>query len=322
MTISVALCTYNGELFLEEQLDSILNQTLKVDEIIICDDGSTDKTISIIDNYAMKNPSLITLFQNEINLKSVKNFEKAISLCTGDYIFLSDQDDIWVNTKVATYIDLFLNKKDINVIASNGFCINNKSQVIEKHAIWDIPQFFEEKKIPFDYFKIITHAGNFATGASMAIRASFINEILPIPLVKDFHHDEWIAIIAASKDAFLLIPNKLFYYRIHENQQVGGVFFDKTDITKIKLLETYSINYNLHKFKNCKSQLKKLTFSHEKALKLAKVDTKHKPLFEQNLLAIVDNFINIKKIMSKKFPVRSFLLNRIDSISGKRQLKV
>ena len=87
MRISVALCTYNGGLFLEEQLDSIFTQTLPVDEVIICDDCSNDNTVEIIQKYMVKYPSVIQLYINEKQLKTIKNFEKAISLTTADYIF-------------------------------------------------------------------------------------------------------------------------------------------------------------------------------------------------------------------------------------------
>ena len=127
MKISVALCTYNGEKFLKEQLDSILNQTIAVDEIIICDDKSTDTTLSILRDYKKKYPTIISIYENENTLKSVKNFEKAISLCTGDIIFLSDQDDIWVDIKVEKYCDYFNENAAIQVLASNGYCINEKS---------------------------------------------------------------------------------------------------------------------------------------------------------------------------------------------------
>ena len=76
MTTSVALCTFNGEKFLKEQLDSILNQTVTIDEIIVCDDGSTDATISILNSYKEKFPEIFNIYINEENLRSVKNFEK------------------------------------------------------------------------------------------------------------------------------------------------------------------------------------------------------------------------------------------------------
>ena len=108
MKLSVALCTYNGEKYIKEQLESILNQTVAIDEIIICDDRSNDKTTAIIEQFQAEYPDKISLHKNHANLGSTKNFEKSISICTGDYIFLSDQDDIWKANKVEKIIQYFL----------------------------------------------------------------------------------------------------------------------------------------------------------------------------------------------------------------------
>ena len=116
MKLSVAMCTYNGEQHVNEQLESILKQTMTVDEIIICDDGSTDKTIQIIEQFQMNFPNIITLHRNSFNLGSNKNFEKAITLCSGDYIFLSDQDDIWKINKVEKIIQSFLDSPSLEAI--------------------------------------------------------------------------------------------------------------------------------------------------------------------------------------------------------------
>src|SRR6476659_477323 len=100
MKISVALCTYNGERFLNEQLESILAQTFPVTEIIVCDDGSTDDTSTMLQQFERRYFNLFKIYVNAENLGVIKNFEKAISLCAGDIIFLADQDDIWEINKV------------------------------------------------------------------------------------------------------------------------------------------------------------------------------------------------------------------------------
>ena len=96
------MTTYNGQSFLEKQLNSILSQTIKVDEIIVCDDGSTDATHKILSKY--ESTGVLKFQVNDSNLGFVRNFEKALSLCTGEYIFLSDQDDIWYPNKVEVLI--------------------------------------------------------------------------------------------------------------------------------------------------------------------------------------------------------------------------
>ena len=107
--ISVALACYNGENFIYEQIQSIINQTITDLEIIICDDKSTDNTIDIIHNIKDKR---IKLYQNNIQLGVVKNFEKAISLCNGEYIALSDQDDVWVEKKLEKQLNQYIIERE------------------------------------------------------------------------------------------------------------------------------------------------------------------------------------------------------------------
>ena len=321
MRISVALCTYNGEKFIGQQIDSILNQTLKVDEIIVCDDGSSDRTIEILNQYSKNNPNLFKIYQNEQNLKSVKNFEKAIQLCSGDIIFLSDQDDIWVNEKVEHYISYFDKNPNIKVLASNGYCINEKSEVEEKYSIWDVPQFLREKKVTVNYFRLITHIENIATGASMAFRKEIICEVFPFPVINNFHHDEWIAIIAAQKNSFELLNNKYFSYRIHDNQQVGGVFYKKNHKIKILLSEIFDYNNGNVSFESIKKRLKKLSFAYKKNIKISSHVKTDIDYYIENLNQIELCYANTKKAMNKNYKMSSFILNFTDKILKKRQLK-
>ncbi|MCA6423079.1 MAG: glycosyltransferase family 2 protein [Flavobacterium sp.] len=322
MKLSVAMCTYNGAEFIRQQLDSILKQSVCVDEIIICDDGSTDSTIEIINEYIEKFPLIIYLHKNEICLRSVKNFEKAINLCTGDIIFLSDQDDVWAKNKVKDYIQYFNDNLNINVIGSNGFCIDENSNEIDKYSLWDIPNFLKEQNIPFDYFKMITYFGNIFTGASMAFRKCIIPDVIPFPSIKNYHHDAWIATIAASKDEIVMLNDKYFYYRIHSKQQVGGVFFDKNEKQKDKLLHIYDIHQTNLSFYILTKKLKKLSLSYNDKFKIIEEYPKYSTLFHNNKIDILDNYNKVRKDLKIKYPLRFFLLSIIDKIFNKRQIKV
>ena len=154
MKTSVALCTYNGDKYLSEQLDSILNQSIQVDEIVICDDKSTDGTHDIINQYYSKYPNIVKFYLNETNLRSVKNFEKAISLCTGDIIFLSDQDDSWLPEKVAEMTSYFDLNPTISVLATNANCMDENSELIDKFTVWDIPQLVNKHQVEIDYYVV------------------------------------------------------------------------------------------------------------------------------------------------------------------------
>ena len=136
--ISVALCTYNGALFINQQLESIVNQTHPVDEIVVCDDRSTDDTVKIIESFASQHPSIIVRLIINDNVLGVRmNFEKALNTCNGDIKFLSDQDDIWFPNKVETIVEYFQTNTDKSVVFSNANLINSESKPYSKYDLFD-----------------------------------------------------------------------------------------------------------------------------------------------------------------------------------------
>lgn len=225
LRLSVAMCTYNGELYIKEQLESIINQALPVNEIIICDDGSTDKTISIIKDFADNNKQIIiNIHQNSTNLGVVKNFEKAISLCSGDIIFFSDQDDIWLANKTKTTVDYFNSHANIELIFTNALLVNDKGKIFtqctlleavglnKKHIkIW-------EKGLEFE---IMNSCYNKVTGATIAIRKSLAKITLPLYNNINALHDEQFAISAIVNNSIGLINKCLIKYRLHDKNACG-----------------------------------------------------------------------------------------------------
>ncbi len=321
MKISVALCTYNGEKFLKEQIDSILNQTQKVNEIIVCDDGSKDKTLSMLNKYDVENPDLFKIYSNEINLRSVKNFEKAIGICTGEIIFLSDQDDIWINTKVEKYIKFLEKNPNIDVVASNGFCIDENSKIHEKYSIWDVPEFLREQKKEVNYFEIISQYENIVTGATMAFRKRIVSEIIPFPVINGFHHDQWIALISSYKNSFEMFNEKYFYYRIHEKQLVGGVFFDKNYKTKEMLSQVFDIENQKISLYIYKKRLKKLCNSYSQNKKLIE-ENNTKISFEEINNNIKKLYLNTKLNFKANNTFLYYFISATDKLFKKRQLNI
>ena len=102
MKVSIALATYNGAKYLKQQLDSFQAQTCLPDELVVCDDCSKDNTVEILEEFKETASFIVIIIQNESNLGYTGNFEKAISLCSGNLIFISDQDDVWFNNKIET----------------------------------------------------------------------------------------------------------------------------------------------------------------------------------------------------------------------------
>ncbi len=320
MKTSVALCTYNGEKFLEQQIDSILNQTIKVDEIVVCDDQSTDTTVSILNSYKEKYPEIFKIHLNEKNLRSVKNFEKAISICENEIIFLCDQDDVWTPEKVEKVKATFGNKPEISTVATNGFGIDDENNILDIITIWDVPKFVMEQGYEFNHFNILNLIGNFCTGATMAFRKEIKQKILPIPIIDGFHHDEWIALIAAQKNELYFIDEKLIFYRAHSSQQVGGVFYKNTEKEKKSLTDFFSIEKSDKNFKDYKRLLKRLSLAYKKNLLLQEDNLSQKEYFENNLLEIKLTYLKYKKEMTKKFPLKAKILNISDEITNKRKI--
>jgi glycosyltransferase involved in cell wall biosynthesis len=317
MTVSVAMCTYNGEKFLKQQLDSILNQTIAVDEIIICDDGSTDDTIKIINEYATRFSNL-KLIENLVNLKSVKNFEKAISLCTNDLIFLCDQDDLWIPEKVSIYVNAFSSNLDKVAFFSNGHLIDEFDKTRDQKTVWDLPMIFKHEGIAFDFHTVITQIDNIVTGASLALRKSFLDQVLPFPVVENYHHDEWIATNASIDGKLGYIETKCFLYRLHEDQQVGGVILTNFEKKKLFYLDYFSFLTRNKSFVFYKITLKRLVNAQIKNQQLYEISKK--TLFLENAKLSAKTFLNLQTEFRRSYPMLSKLLAMSDFFTKKRRL--
>lgn len=321
MSISVALCTYNGERFLPAQLDSILNQELPVNHIVVCDDGSQDNTLQILENYSLQHPGVFQIHKNEVNLRSVRNFEKAISLCNGDYIFLSDQDDVWMPQKTQTIIRYFEKNPTVDVIATNGFAINDSGERVHRISLWDGPAILKKQGSTADFFRIITEMSNIATGASMAIRKSLVPALLPFPILPNYHHDEWIATYSAAQGSFDFLDEKLFEYREHDSQQVGGVFLpDNADGNKT-LNSVFSEEVFRSGAKGLKRRMKRQVISAKNLLKLRELSKSKE--FNQKLDHRLDqlqqDFLQTKKVFETNHLWTYRFLSLLDRLTGKRQ---
>ncbi|TDS11098.1 glycosyltransferase [Sphingobacterium paludis] len=313
MKISVALCTYNGAKYIDKQLASILSQTYSVHEVIICDDGSTDLTPEILEQYRIKFPGIVQVIQNPINLGSKKNFDKAISMCSNDLIFLSDQDDIWVKTKVEEYVD-FLNKNPaVMVVASNGFIINDEGIIQPSLTLWDVPKILSEQNEDIDFFSHVCQCGNIVTGASIAIRQSYVSNVLPIPNALNMEHDEWITLVSSRENSFAMIDKKLFFYREHNDQQLGGVSFPLNEDSKSQLYNQFSLaKYNFSRYK---WRIKQLAIRHNRLL--TEPTTSQQDLIIKQVTGIFNDLLHE---FLKSYPIRGHFTRLIDKLTNKRQI--
>ncbi len=143
--ISIALCTYNGEQFLGRQLASIQQQTRAPDELVVCDDCSTDRTLEILQEFAASAAFPVRITRNEQNLGFVANFERAIRLCLGDLVALCDQDDIWYPTRLERSLQEFTTHPEVGFIFSDADIIDHQDQLTGMR-LWTSFGFVGERK--------------------------------------------------------------------------------------------------------------------------------------------------------------------------------
>ncbi len=235
------MCTYNGAEFLPAQLQSILTQSRPPDEIIICDDGSTDDTQSLLKKFATESSVPIKLHINDHNLGSVKNFERAISLCTGDVIALSDQDDVWRSDKLLVFETVLNNSPSAGIVFSDAAIVDEKLNPLNRR-MWDEVGFDAHKRKLLKSGRALEVLINgwTVTGATMAFRSRFVKLSLPIPDEIAMIHDGWIALTIAAVADVVALDEPLIQYRQHAQQQIGAPVRKEAapDLRGIQAIET------------------------------------------------------------------------------------
>ncbi|HEY9601117.1 MAG TPA: glycosyltransferase family 2 protein [Allocoleopsis sp.] len=305
--VSVAMCTYNGERYLQEQLDSIATQTHLPDELIVCDDRSSDRTIEILQFFKSKVSFPVHLYINPDNLGTIKNFEKAISLCTGDIIVLSDQDDIWKPHKLETILQAFAKNAQAGYVFSNADLIDDNSRSLGL-KLWESLGFqdsvLEAYNRQNEQVSILLKR-NLVWGATMAFKASLKDAIMPISLFV-YMHDAWIALVSSCTGFYgIALSEPLIDYRQHSTQQVGGrnTLFQKfkrasnpkdTDFLKIQIQGLSDVKNRLSASQNAlnKDISNELDLIHQKAKHFSKrVDIRSSSNLLLKLKDIVSEFL-------------------------------
>jgi len=236
--IDILMATYNGEKYLAEQLDSIINQTYHNWNLLIRDDNSTDRTLEIIQDYQKKDNRIKLLKDNKGNLGIVKNFEELLKNSESEFIMFSDQDDIWVENKLDMYL------KMIEKIKNKGFMIHSDAILFDKNKSNILKDTFISKKainkglenVFFNYF---------VQGATILISKEIKNFILPFPK-EVYLHDRYIHLISELFFERIFVNKALIYYRQHGDNQIGAKntirellskrYFDERDRQLIKVI--------------------------------------------------------------------------------------
>jgi glycosyltransferase involved in cell wall biosynthesis len=220
MEFSVAMCTYNGEKFIEQQLNSIASQTMLPKELVVCDDGSTDSTIQILRRFKEKACFDVRIIQNEATIRVAKNFEKAIGLCNFDVIVLSDQDDVWKPNRLERLASYYQDPT-CNSVLNNATLVDEKLSPLG-YSLWKSvglsgrDRKLVEKGMSFEV--LLRH--DFVTGAAFSFRTDQRN--LFFPIAEPWLHDEWMGFLLAARSNIILCPEELVLYRQHDTQQIGA----------------------------------------------------------------------------------------------------
>lgn len=211
--ISIAMTTYNGEKYLHEQIDSILTQTITDFELVVCDDCSTDSTISILNEFANKDQR-VKVVRNESNLGYVRNFEKAIKLCSGDYIALSDQDDIWLPTHLEVLYKV-ISEGNYTLVGANAELVTSDNKDIGSKLINNghLPQAQND-------FNVMLLYKNVFQGAACIFKKDLIEKALPFPENMKYH-DWWLALVASEMTGVSYVDVPILRYRQHGNNASG-----------------------------------------------------------------------------------------------------
>lgn len=225
MRISIAMTTYNGAKYLQKQLDSFRDQERLPDELVVCDDGSTDDTMQILQNFQQTAPFAVIVERNAINLGFTKNFEQAVSLCTGDIIFLSDQDDVWYPDKIKQVEKSFIDNPSIALIIHDG-------DIVDGNLVSNNVTLLQQVKNGYGNDDVVV------TGCLTAVRRLLLQYVLPIP-TGIIGHDVWFHKIARLLNTRLVLNQSLQSIRRHGDNTSNWVASSNKQINKFDVFMNY-----------------------------------------------------------------------------------
>ena len=232
--ISIAMATYNGARFIREQIDSILKQTIQDFELVICDDCSTDETWDILQDYK-KVDGRLRIYRNEMNLGYIRNFERAMTLCAGDYIALSDQDDIWYPYHLEV---LKNNIGDNMLICAEEDLIKIRGERLNM-TIGYQQRLDRKPKCLYDFAMTSFYYRSPWMGAVMMMKKDFLPIALPIP--EDAHnHDSWFSLLSCFYGGFKYVDIPISQFRQHGNNASGKRFHRKRNPVLVVLSRIFT----------------------------------------------------------------------------------
>lgn len=220
VTVSVAMCTYNGERYIKEQLNSILRQTYHIDEIVVVDDCSQDNTLSILNEYASNYPA-IKVLRNVVNKGFMYSFQRAIWSTNYDFVALSDQDDIWADNHIEVLIKAI---GDRVLAVGNSLLVDAEGHSMNT-TIYDVRDNLYIPSSDVDKAYRIVYSKNPYSGCNMVVQRQWLLSILPFPEDAPFqlYHDIYISMFACLTGGMAVTKDVVNLYRQHPNQVTRNV---------------------------------------------------------------------------------------------------
>jgi glycosyltransferase involved in cell wall biosynthesis len=258
LRISVAMCTFDGARFLEPQLDSLAAQVRLPDELVVCDDGSADGTIQALDAFARRAPFPVRIERNPSTLRTSKNFEKAISLCTGDLIATSDQDDVWMPEKLELCEAAFVREPGLGLVFTDAEVVDEQLQPLG-YRLWDAIYFGRAARRGVRRGRAFREfVRNWrVTGTTMMFRSEYRAAVLPIP--ECWVHDAWISLIVGAMAPVAMVEQPTVSYRHHVGQQIGATRFTWAQLYRVaRSLDAAYFRLNQERFRVAGERLRAL----------------------------------------------------------------
>jgi len=297
--VDILMATYNGEKYIREQLDSILNQTYTNFTLHISDDKSTDSTRDILKEYGKKDKRIILHFQDK-NMGYIKNFEYLLTLATSEYIMFCDQDDVWLENKVKLSLDKIVNDK-LDLVLCNMLVVDEKLNVMNS-SYFNFINLRLNDKLEFKDFLF----RNPAAGCALIFKRSLLEKALPFPNLKHpyYIHDWYIYMMgeAYGKVGFVYEPTSK--YRQHTSNSVGMNRNVKKDFNFIRTSRSINLNYRIA---FCNELLKRIDNKKEKDIKefLEYLEDLKKTKF---IYFKFNKYFKYSKLLGFKAKIKYFLL--------------
>lgn len=243
--IDILMATYNGEKYITEQIDSIINQSYSDWQLIISDDCSSDNTVNIIKKYQSEYPDKIFLHENAIRSGSAKaNFYRLLSYIDNDYVMFADQDDVWLPEKISITLAMMQTYEKIYG-SHNPVLVHTDLYVVDGVLNMVYDSLFDMQNMNYtrnNFNNILVQ--NIVTGCTVMINKALVRHLFEIP-VKSVMHDMWLALVAAAFGKVVFLNHPTILYRQHGNNAEGAKNVKSFEYILYKLFSVGKIHENL-----------------------------------------------------------------------------